>query len=307
MPYGMESVYKEHIDNIAIIEQAERKMDEELKRAMEQGEILSLGETSSELPSNITAEVLEDLNLSALQIKYNFPIGIDFTKHISPPIYLSSLTLIRKMLAIPFLSTEYHYEIESLLLLLTQGKINRYRSSLKSYTLSRNLDSDEDLSKDQQSLIISHILTFLLSIASEHEEDWPIFSELNAFFQKKQTNPACHLEPKQTEKYSSENVIHHLVINTLLGQIITRPLDPAQVTAWIQIKRKINSFSYTAAVEQIRLFFDPSITAHLSNITQLFSSHSQTLSSQELEPLKKSLNIFLLEVLQCLGLLLNQN
>lgn len=285
-------------------------MDEELKRAMEKGEILTIGDSTPKLPVDVSSEILKDLDLSDQIIQHNFPIGIDFSKHISPTQYFPSVEILQRILAIPFLTTENHYNLESLLLLLTQGKINRYYNALRSTISSQNsLNHQANLSSHQQTVFID-LLAFLLSIFSFSEEKWPTQTELNLYFIEKKTNIAHTYRSVKNLTSSSEKTNLKFAINIILQEILNRPLDPFHTETWIQIKYNILSSSYSKAENQIHDLLDGSFRKHLSVLTTMVKhSSTSTLSKQNSSPqnasaINEAMQVFLPEVFQCLELLI---
>ena len=286
-------------------------MDEELKRALEKGEILTIGDITTETSKKLTAEVLKELDLSDQKILYNFPIGVDFSKHISPSVYLSSLELLQNVLKIPFLSTEYHYEIESLIVLLTQGKINRYHSSLNSTLISLGINLEQSIPEVRKHEIFSHILALLLAINDSPDMVWASLPELSNYFEKKQNDSSYKFQENHTKKYYSDKLLRRYVSTILFEHALAYSINSSQTESWIQIKHQILSCSFSKAAIQIQTLFNEPIIDHLKNIGDSISTKNNRpseISSKEIITqlkISESIDFFLPEVLMCLWLLLN--
>lgn len=92
-----------------------KKMDDELKKALEDGEVLSIGEIKV---SERTLESSIDVSHQKIKLnmmQFNAPIGVDFEKTLSPPVYLTIRALFKSLLNIPLLSPELRYQMEPII------------------------------------------------------------------------------------------------------------------------------------------------------------------------------------------------
>ncbi|UYP47021.1 hypothetical protein NEF87_003306 [Candidatus Lokiarchaeum ossiferum] len=284
-------------------------MDEELKRAMEKGEILTLGEITPKVPVDVTSEILKDLDLSHQKIRYNFPIGIDFSKHISPAIYFPSMEILKKILEIPFLTTEDHYNLESLLLLLSQGKINRYRTTLLSMHSSEKQIAPQTPGLPDQQKSLIHLLVFLLSLSSSVEEKWLSKDGLDLYFQKKEKKSAQNNHARRLEISRSKLTLLQYTINIILREILKMPLNPSQIEIWVDIKNKILSHFYSKAEILVCDLLDSSVRPHftvLSALVKNMSNSSETNQVNDQNPthIKTAVKFFLPEIFKCLNYLI---
>ena len=104
--------------------------DEELREALKKGDILSIGK-SIDNESIVKSDFFEEITDQNQILKYNIPIGIDFTKSIHPSLFFANKELIEESILFLSLSNENRFSLDSLRSFLIQGKISSFNSLLE--------------------------------------------------------------------------------------------------------------------------------------------------------------------------------
>jgi hypothetical protein len=104
--------------------------EDELINALKSGNIITITPVQSEKSKELDQSPNILLNFDIPFYEYNLPIGIDFSKAISPDLYLLSSELIDFIGRLPLISQELRYEFEGLKNFLILGNIAGYMDRL---------------------------------------------------------------------------------------------------------------------------------------------------------------------------------
>ncbi len=109
-------------------------VDKELEKAINKGEILSIGKEIKQIEEKFDIRKnFDHIQLFEDNLIFNPPIGIDFSKSIEPILFLANYELLISLKSLPFLSNDRQYELESLIILLKKGKILDYQEKLGNF------------------------------------------------------------------------------------------------------------------------------------------------------------------------------
>ena len=209
--------------------------ENQLKKAMEEGNLITVGQKS------ITKEKEKEMvsiesKFNQTFFKYNLPIGIDFGKSLKPNNFLTSLEILDKTLQIPKISEKNRFKLENLRLLLTTGKIWHYKHELKSFLKKeeKNYKKDKKEKKEKKekkdnsskkisknhfiSLLTS--LNFILNQSSTANVNWVSQNQiLNYVDSEDQKNILREWKTKNYGKLPEDAVFLSLISQTLIHQI----------------------------------------------------------------------------------------
>ena len=154
-------------------------MDEELKKAMEEGKILAIGESKSQrdsskstLTKNLSSHYIQQIQLNLAD--YNSPIGVDFEKTLPVPEYLTFRAVLEIILQQEKFSTQKRYEVEKLLSLYNSGKISGFLTHLKQFL--EKADSKKRFCIDFSYIILLILRMILLHVISKKNYNFPIYT-----------------------------------------------------------------------------------------------------------------------------------
>ena len=257
--------------------------ENELKRALEEGNLITVGQKSISKDKKEEL-VFIDSKINKTFFKYNLPIGIDFGKSLKPYNFLTSLEILDRTLQIPKISEKKRFKLENLRLYLTTGKIWHYKHELNSFLKDEEKDQedqenkkdheDQEFKKDQKdkkqkshdvisenhfiSLLIS--LNFILNQASTSNIKWvsknQILKYINSLDHKTMLS---EWKTNNFGKLPDDTIFLSLISQTLIQQKLLLDLSEDQ-------KVKLNNLKTLA------------ISAKFSKIRQIVANILKTIT-----------------------------
>ncbi|MHA1518689.1 MAG: hypothetical protein ACTSRK_00770 [Promethearchaeota archaeon] len=149
-------------------------MDEELKKAMEEGQILSIGKSKSQrsLSNLVSSSYLSDIKLHLAE--YNPPIGVDFEKNLPVSEYLTYRAVLEIILQQEKLSKQKRYDVEQLLFILKSGNITEFLSNLTNFL--EKADSKKRFCINYSHIILLTLRRIIVHVTSKDKINYPKFS-----------------------------------------------------------------------------------------------------------------------------------
>ncbi|MHA1674907.1 MAG: hypothetical protein ACTSYI_14925 [Promethearchaeota archaeon] len=154
-------------------------MDEELKKAMEEGKVLAIGESKGQrnsskntLTKNLSSKSLQQIKLNLAD--YNSPIGVDFEKTLLVPEYLTFRAVLEIILQQENFSKQKRYEVEKLLSLYSSGKISEFLAQLTQFL--NKTDSKKRFCIDFSYIILLILRMILSHVISKKTYNFPNYT-----------------------------------------------------------------------------------------------------------------------------------
>lgn len=257
--------------------------EEELKKALERGDFITIGPKSvSKLtPSPIPTEKVAD-KLSVKYFQYNTPIGIDFQKSIDPLLYLSALNLLDLLIQLPLISTEIRYTLESLRNDLAIGHFTDFHHRLfeyininhenlplifplfdPSYNIKQKVTekppaTPQPTAQDRlefTDLLNYRLLAFLLGIilneGGKIVHKWPSIKELDDLISQKDQRKIKLREWASTPSLATKDTFIALIANFIFSFISKNPLAKSETELWLKIRSEIITGDFRAAHQDL--------------------------------------------------------
>lgn len=130
-------------------------ISDELKKALEKGEILTVGKIVKSPLDNNKLDSLLSTNVELLTKHYNDPIGVDFQKIFPPQIYLMVRSIFFDLLQWKNIKKEFRYAVDDIFIKFQQGDWNSFFYLIKTFL------SKQD-PKEEYKISLNYSLLFIL-------------------------------------------------------------------------------------------------------------------------------------------------
>ncbi|WP_457558643.1 hypothetical protein [Candidatus Harpocratesius sp.] len=132
-------------------------ISDELKKALEKGEILTVGKTIKSSLDKDELDVLLSSNVDLMTKYYNDPIGVDFQKVFPPSIYIMVRSIFLDLLQWKNIKKEFRYAVDDIFIKFQQGDWNSFFNLIKNF-LNRHDP------KEEYKIPIHYSLLFILKL-----------------------------------------------------------------------------------------------------------------------------------------------